>query len=268
MIRVRFRKPRSKHWGEWRTVCDLKLEALKAQKGPPYEVDDNLYKQCRDELLAAYSGKCAYCEGPLRAQSSAQVEHFRPKGRVRDLKNRIVNVRPKQPHTGYWWLTYEPSNLLPACGMCNVYTIKRGGKGERFPLPDGGFRAVKPDDEKKEKPLLIHPGREDPSRFFDVDLKTGMLKARGERGRVSIEVYGLNREELAKERRNAGRYAISLISQLRGRKKPTAEDQQLLDDHLAGRLPYSLVWRKVDEQMATSSPTLPAKKRNHSRASR
>ncbi|HWT01568.1 MAG TPA: hypothetical protein VN256_15070 [Pyrinomonadaceae bacterium] len=265
---MRFCKPRTGRWRDWRKTCDLKLKTLKKQKGPPYEVDENLYKQCRDELLAAYSGKCAYCEGRLGAQSSPQVEHFRPKGGVRDLKNKVVNVRPKKPHTGYWWLAYEPSNLLPACSECNVYSIKTGGKGERFPLPEGGFRAAKPDEEKKEKPLLIHPGREDPSRFLDLELKTGMLMAHGTRGQVSIEVYGLNREALIKDRKEEWMNAVAFITLFRRKRNPPREEREHLDEYLAGRKPYSLVWKKVSEQMAANRPARPAKKRSRSRASR
>src|SRR5882724_7087850 len=132
MIQVRFRQPRSKQWRKWRELCAVELSSLTAQEGPPYVIDEALYKQCRDLLFAAFSNKCAYCEGRLFEQSAALVEHFRPKGGVRDLKNRVVEIKPKQPHNGYWWLAYEPSNLLPTCSMCNVYTRKRGGKGERF----------------------------------------------------------------------------------------------------------------------------------------
>jgi 5-methylcytosine-specific restriction endonuclease McrA len=58
-------------------------------------------------LLHAMQGRiCAYClvERPL------DVEHFRPKSH-------------------YWWLAYEPANLLLGCTACN-----RDRKVNQFPL--------------------------------------------------------------------------------------------------------------------------------------
>lgn len=260
MIKVSFRTPRTREWRNWRRACDAALLALKARKGPPYVINEMLYKQIREWLLNAYSNKCAYCEGRLYEQSAALVEHFRPKGSVRDLDNTPIKVGP-QMHSGYWWLAYDPSNLLPACSMCNVYTRSRGGKGERFPLPKDGFRATKPGEEKKEKPLLIHPGREDPSMYFDLDFETGALKARDERGRVCIEVFGLNREALLEARKYAAREATLYIRYCR--KGSVAKvDQERIDDHVAGRKPYSFVWRKVREDMSSKCFAQRAKSRN------
>jgi len=249
VIHVRFRKPRVKRWRDWRRACDLKLATLKAQGGPPYEIDADLYKQCRDLLFEPYANKCAYCEGKLFAQSSGQVEHFRPKGGVRDLNNKIVKVGPKRSHPGYWWLAYDPANLLPACSMCNVYSRKTGGKGERFPLPENGFVATKPGEEKKEKPLLIHPAQEDPSKLFDIEFDTGALIPKNKRAEICIKVLGLNREALLQERLQAGMNATLCIKECQDKKSPAKRYKTVLDDQLAGRLPYSLVWRKVNEQM-------------------
>ena len=249
MIRVRFRQPRVKSWRDWRQACQLKLAALKAQGGPPYEIDEDLYKQCRDLLFAPYSDKCAYCEGKLFAQSSGQVEHFRPKRGVRDLNNKVMKVGRKGTHPGYWWLAYDPNNLLPACSMCNVYSRKTGGKGERFPLPEKGFVATKPGEEKKEKPLLIHPGQEDPSKLFDVEFDTGALIPKNKRAEICIKVLGLNREKLLEERLQAGMNATLYIKESRNKNALSNRYKKILDDQLAGKLPYSLVWRKVNEQM-------------------
>lgn len=264
MIFVKVQTPRAKEWTDWRNACKLKLDALKAQPGPPYEIDDNLYKQCRDLIFAPYANKCAYCEGKIFAQAAGQVEHFRPKSGLRNLKNRAVKIGPKEEkHPGYWWLAYDPSNLLPACGMCNVYTRKLGGKGERFPLPDGGFVATKPGEEKKEKPLLIHPGREDPAGLFDIDFETGLLIPNNKRAEVCIEVLGLNREALLEERYQAVNSATLHVRECRGKRTPPKKYSDNLRDHLEGKLPYSFVWRKVHERMTPgrrTSKRRPAKK--------
>ena len=247
MIKINFRAPRTAQWKQWRKDCKAALTALKRQKKPPYIIDDKLYKECREIIVAAYHGKCAYCEGRLREQSQVDVEHFRPKGGVRDLKNQIVRVG-KDPHPGYWWLAYEPSNLLPSCSMCNKYTRKYGGKGERFPLRENEFRASKPGDEKREKCLLIHPGLDkNPSSHFDIDSKTGGLKSLDDRGRATIEVMGLNREALMMARRQAGMEATLYLG-FPG--KLGKEYKGRITDQLKGRLPYSFVWRRLAEQTA------------------
>jgi hypothetical protein len=247
MIRVHFKEPAKPEWKKWKKDCEQAVALLKTRKKPPYKVQEGLYKRCRDLLFAAYANKCAYCEGRLGEQSAALVEHFRPKAGVRDLKNKVVHVKPKVPHGGYWWLAYDASNLLPTCTMCNVYTIKRGGKGERFPLPENGFRACKPGEEKKERPLLVHPGYQEPPNF-KLDFDTGALKATDERGRVCIEVFGLNREGLLEARRIAVMNATVHIRSCRGKRTPKAQ-LQFVDNHLSGQLPYSLVWRRVEDQM-------------------
>ena len=243
MIRVYFKEPKTQQWLKWKRDCERAALLLK----PPYKIQEGLYKRCRDLLFAAYANKCAYCECRLGEGSAALVEHFRPKSGVRDIKNKVVFMKPKVPHTGYWWLAYDASNLLPTCTMCNVYTRKLGGKGERFPLPEKGFRACKPGEEKKERPLLVHPGYREPPHFI-LDFKTGALKAMDERGKVCIDVFGLNREALLEARLSAADYATLHIRSCR-EKGASKKRLQRLAEHLSGQHPYSLVWRRVKDDM-------------------
>ena len=247
MIRVDFQEPNNTKWRKWKKDCKDAVDLLKLRKRPPYKVQESLYKRCRDLLFEAYANKCAYCEGRLSEQSAALVEHFRPKAGVRDLKNKVVHIKPKVPHAGYWWLAYEVSNLLPTCTMCNVYTRKSGGKGERFPLPEKSFRASKPGEEKKERPLLVHPGYREPP-VFEIDFDTGALKATDERGRVCIDVFGLNREGLLEARRIAARNATIHIDSCHANRRSKLQ-LEFVREHLAGELPYTLVWRLVERKM-------------------
>jgi hypothetical protein len=146
--------------------------------------------------------------------------------------------------------------------MCNVYTRKLGGKGERFPLPKNGFRACKPGEEKKERPLLVHPGYREPPHFI-LDFETGALQATDERGRVCIEVFGLNREGLLDARRIAAVNATMHIRSCRGKGAPKMQ-VQFVAEHLSGQLPYSLVWRQVKDEMRRK----PRQKRGRSARSR
>src|ERR1700690_2130973 len=68
-------------------------------------------------LLHAMQGRiCAYCG---MSTNGLDVEHFRPKG----------SIRNDQAHKGYWWLAYEVSNYLLGCTVCN-----RNRKKTSFPL--------------------------------------------------------------------------------------------------------------------------------------
>lgn len=231
MIRVNFKVPRCHRWRNWRKRC----AAARRLQTPKTEINDALYKECSDLICAAFSNKCAYCEGRLLAQSQLNVEHFRPKGGVRDLNNKKVWSRKGRLHPGYWWLAYEYRNLLPACSMCNCYSKKHGGKGERFPV--GKFRARVPGEERREKPLLLCPTKHSAEKFFELDFETGALSSSEQRGTVSISVFGLNREGLLAQRRTE---ALSAAARL-VRKKI----DPLAQGHIAGTEPYSLVWRKV-----------------------
>jgi uncharacterized protein (TIGR02646 family) len=144
-------------------------------------------------LQTLYNGKCAFCEQkPLG--SPAQVEHFRP-------KNGIFGTH----HTGYYWLAYEWSNLLLACGNCN------SGKNNHFPLLNNGVRVDYPSvtaqgiDEvanfclnsplSLEYPLLLNPEVDSPHKHFTFN-PSGKIEHKTARGEESKDRYNLNRDEL------------------------------------------------------------------------
>ena len=63
----------------------------------------------KDELKKIFA-KCAYCESSYGAVYDGDVEHFRPKGRIKE----------KDPATpGYYWLANNWDNLFLACQHCN-----------------------------------------------------------------------------------------------------------------------------------------------------
>src|SRR5260370_13883115 len=65
-------------------------------------------------LLRAQHDKCCYCERKIRASGYGDVEHFRPKGAVRQ------DEHSAEEKPGYYWLVYEWSNLLISCSVCNT----------------------------------------------------------------------------------------------------------------------------------------------------
>jgi uncharacterized protein (TIGR02646 family) len=205
------------------TEARLHFEIAGAKDG--FEFDAYRSKGVRAKLKAFGMGKCAYCEADYDATHPEDIEHYRPKGAIATEIGRL------QP--GYWWLAAEWSNLLPSCIRCNrvetqpLYdgTELKMGKGERFPLADELKRASTVGAEAFEIPLLIDPSHEDPSafiRFVDdngdciavpIDPDTTSLCAR--RARASIDIYGLNRAGLVRDRSRYMRRAKAAILNLR-----------------------------------------------------
>jgi hypothetical protein len=65
------------------------------------------------ELIAMQHEKCAFCEAKPLHVSDGDVEHFRPKGGVRQ-----ADTDPLQ-QPGYYWLAYDWANLMFSCERCN-----------------------------------------------------------------------------------------------------------------------------------------------------
>lgn len=168
-------------------------------------------------LEALFHKKCAYCESKYAAIQPVDVEHFRPKGAVAG----------DSTHRGYWWLALEWNNLLPSCIDCNrerkqylvvpdesgqpTLSTKKllAGKKDAFPLASE-VRAFSPNDNiESEEPLLIDPTLTNPEmhlKWYFRDTKLPIIiphiinEAEDQRGRKSIDVFGLNRHGLVEER--------------------------------------------------------------------
>jgi len=172
-------------------------------------------EEVREALCQLFQNKCAYCESSF-VNHRAQIEHYRPKGRV-DL------VRKGPWNIGYWWLGSEWTNLLPTCSGCNVAathkmpdgTLKIVGKGNYFPLRAGQSCARSVASLVNEDPLLIDPTKDYPRRYlaFSMEGKVGRREsvvrivpcpvrdAWGySKAEASIDGYGLNRLLLVKAR--------------------------------------------------------------------
>ncbi|MNB88336.1 hypothetical protein D3C75_353470 [compost metagenome] len=142
----------------------------------------------RSALKQLFHNKCAYCESVITHISYPHVEHWRPKGCVAGQAN----------HNGYYWLASEWSNLLLACSVCNGQAYK----GNHFPISRGSNYAYRSTENLgDEQPLLINPCEEtNPSRHF-LYQKRGGMRGTTAKGRKSIAIYGLNRQDLLLERR-------------------------------------------------------------------
>jgi uncharacterized protein (TIGR02646 family) len=153
------------------------------------------------KLLNLYNHKCAYCEA---YEPEPEVEHYRPKKGVTD-----------EVHSGYYWLCYEWSNLMPACHDCN----KKRSKGNHFPIE--GTRLTTPVfnadgidlNENKlnsntlsvlEIPLILNPEFPgfDPFDYFKIDSNGKLIPQPNKstlefrKAIVTIDKIRLNRDKL------------------------------------------------------------------------
>jgi uncharacterized protein (TIGR02646 family) len=160
--------------------------------GRNFTFDNTLYgaKSVKNALTKAQHGKCAFCESQVRHIAHGDVEHYRPKGGVRQ------NTSDPLDQPGYFWLAYVWENLFFACQLCN-----QSFKKNMFPLADPARRARSHLDElTAEEPLLIHPADEEPRALIDFREEMAFPIDDHPRARATIEVLGLNREELSELR--------------------------------------------------------------------
>lgn len=179
---------------------DKNLISSRIYQDPYTDVEGKTQSSIRDALNTFYHGKCAYCETDCKAE----IEHYRPK----------QGVREDAAHSGYYWLCYEWSNLIPSCHDCNT----AGGKGTQFPvagvrlmalpmlpggLPDPTAVVASGAHLLAERPYLLHPELDDPDSYLGAQLDpkgegvrlTGLdLPTR--RGEMTIKITNLNRTSL------------------------------------------------------------------------
>jgi hypothetical protein len=174
---------------------ESKIELALRQKAA-HEFDRQVYgsKAVKDKLKIIYKCKCAFCESNTHAGAHKDVDHYRKK-------------------THYYWLGYEWTNFLLSCQICN-----RDFKKSLFPLENDAHRIkehplsitgefdrtqchILSDSLKAEKPLLLHPAIDNPKEHLKF-LPDGLVEGLTAKGKKSIEVYGLKRDELRKAREN------------------------------------------------------------------
>jgi hypothetical protein len=147
---------------------------------------EDVWRELKWHLLDLFHGKCAYCETVVRPAYTGDVEHWRPKGKVEE----------DPTHPGYYWLAFDPSNLLPACMMCN-----QPAEAKHTHFPVDGAHARDATGLAAEHPLLLNPYDHavDPRAHIDFD-EQGTIKDVTPRGKSSWTIYDLNRPDLVEAR--------------------------------------------------------------------
>ena len=148
------------------------------------------YHKVKTLLLKMHHHKCCYCEKEY-SRSLLQVEHFRPKGGVRQTLD-----QKHDDHPGYYWLAYDWSNLLLACPICNG----AANKWTRFPLANPTKRAKSHHgDVTKERPLFVDPSEQNPRRHIRFQNESPEWRTRA--GWMTIKGIGLDKPDLVGDRR-------------------------------------------------------------------
>jgi hypothetical protein len=170
---------------------------------------ESLWKELKNNLLTYFLGNCAYCEATITSASYGEVEHYRPKKRVEECK----------PHPGYYWLAYDPQNLLPSCQLCNGARAKLN----HFPT-ENNLYCLDHTDNCREIPLLLNPYFDFPFDHLNYLFNekageaTGYIEGTTPKGVASIITYNLNRDDLLGDRSKSQNEAIQLYAtaQFRG----------------------------------------------------
>ena len=203
---------------EWLQKADDALAKVTTAKGSERSAViskyQNLWKELKEPLRELSYKKCWYCESKDNRSDNA-VDHFRPKGNVKDSN---------PPHHGYWWLAFDWRNYRFSCTYCNSIRKsaggKSGGKHDYFPLVDETTRAhCKEESTDEEIPELL-----DPTSPFDVQLlafnddgKTATVTDQEsswdfKRAKESIKRYHLDHVDIMERR-------ADLMKEIRGRLK-------------------------------------------------
>ncbi|WP_284078074.1 hypothetical protein [Herbaspirillum aquaticum] len=161
-------------------------------------------------LRALVGNKCWYSEVPLEGQDP-NIDHFRPKGRVREIDDKLLPTKDYLP--GYWWWAFEWRNFRLASAHSNqrrVDSLTNGGKADFFPVRGG--RAEPNTDYLHciEDALPIDPcKRTDVALlWFDSDgvpscssWRRKKTVADENRVKISIWLYHLDKQEIVQRRR-------------------------------------------------------------------
>jgi hypothetical protein len=140
--------------------------------------------------------------------TAAHIEHFRPKG-----------------IPAFAELIFRWDNLFLACPSCNT-----GNKGTQFPLDDRG------------QALLVDPCREEPQDFLHFDVVSGRIVGRNDKGKVTVQVLGLNRTDLW-ERRNTLVEQLKRVAQIAA--SGNAQALEILQEAAEDASEYSAFAKKL-----------------------
>ena len=202
-----------------------------------FEADVYGHASVKSVLVVAQHGKCAFCESRFTHVAYGDVEHFRPKGSVGE-------VRPFD-RPGYFWLAYEWRNLYASCQVCN-----QRHKKNAFPIR-GRRASHDAPDFLAERAVLLSPGHGSPERH--IEFVGSVPHGRTERGRETIRLLGLDRETLNNQRRERSETILNYLRALEQLADvPDADAPSLVRDIVTALC----AWMREDAEYAAMSRCL------------
>lgn len=198
------------HDGAWRGKATARTTDLIAARA--FSEDSSIWGDIKPVFMRLQHYKCIFCERPLGGELAGSgehdVEHFRPKSKVRawpypSRKPRLTYsfATGAKSDQGYYWLAYDLANYAAACRPCNA-----SRKSDYFPI--AGARGAATADiatlNAGETPFLLFPlgdQGDDPADYITFEGILAIPKASAgivhDRARVTIDFFSLNdREEL------------------------------------------------------------------------
>ena len=222
------------------------------------------HAKVKEALIEMGKGKCAYCESDILATYVGDIEHFRPKGEIEELKA-TGNSKP-----GYYWLAADWENLLFSCRNCNqkskqvtafVDEAKSMGKMNQFPLFDESKRVRSHEDDIEEEEkvrLLLNPCIENPEDYFKYDIESGVIQPKKQkeflkqRALSSIKVFALQRVPLVMEREKR---AILISAQMQRVEEAFVNYNDFIDDPERSERFAKVLQREMETLQSFLEPT-------------
>lgn len=219
MIRVkRTAKPAvlDKKQTDWtKALQQAVTKAAKKQAEDKYR-----HRDIKLALVTMFHGKCAYCESKITQIDYGHIEHYQPKS------------KPQFRH-----LTFEWSNLLLSCAVCNGAEHK----GDRFPEAAEGGPMVNPCEDEPLKHFDF---------FFDPQGRLASVVGKTVRGRTTEQLLGLNRPELRAHR--SRRVAMLRALSLHARSDPDAK--RLIGEACQDDAEYAAFARQLTADLEMGGP--------------
>jgi uncharacterized protein (TIGR02646 family) len=177
------------------TIAEHRLLALQKPWNKKWDSDNAIIVNIKAKIksqLVANQRYCAYCGLPFKGSKDKQIEHVAPKANFR------------QPQ-----FTFTLRNLVLSCGYCNNLIVK--GTKPTVILPEHRLY-------KRCRFLIVHPYFDNPNDYFEWtdngDEILIQVKDNKEKGRKSIEMFGLDSEEMSELR------AANSLLEKRKKEKP------------------------------------------------
>nr|WP_315593678.1 AAA family ATPase [uncultured Cupriavidus sp.] len=145
--------------------------------------------ELQSHLHDLFKDKCAYCESYIFSEKRGTpfLDRFRPTSGAIGIDGHVTV-------DAYWWLAYEWDNMYACCVHCNR------AKGSRFPIEGKRARpGTRGQALDAEKSFLVDPCRDDPDEHL-LFHPNGHVIGVSEKGRITIQVFNLNRDELVQRR--------------------------------------------------------------------